>query len=26
VKQRMSSFMAGGFLAVYRQRAKNSKR
>jgi AcrR family transcriptional regulator len=26
VKQRMSSFMAGGFLAVYRQRAKKSKR
>ncbi|MDB6009536.1 MAG: transcriptional regulator, TetR family [Gammaproteobacteria bacterium] len=26
VKQRMSSFMAGGFLAVYRQRVKKSKR
>jgi AcrR family transcriptional regulator len=26
VKQRMSSFMAGGFLAVYRQRIKKSKR
>jgi AcrR family transcriptional regulator len=26
VKQRMSSFMAGGFLAVYRQRAKKPKR
>jgi AcrR family transcriptional regulator len=26
VKQRMSSFMAGGFLALYRQRVKKSKR
>jgi AcrR family transcriptional regulator len=26
VKERMSSFMAGGFLAVYRQRVKKSKR
>jgi AcrR family transcriptional regulator len=26
VKERMSSFMAGGFLAVYRQRVKKTKR
>jgi AcrR family transcriptional regulator len=26
VKERMSSFMAGGFLAVYRQRVKKAKR